>query len=166
MLSVYRPERTHLGLFQDDRAARDAERRCTSIDAHTFAIVLEPMAHKWLIIGPITASATIGDAKQFRTGRDLAAWLGLTPLNKSSGGKERLAKITKAGERYIRKRLAVGMTSRAVMAKRSPEKVDLWTAKIIADKPFRLTTVAMANKAARSIWAMLTKQQEYRQPAF
>jgi transposase len=53
-----------------------------------------------------------------------------------------------------------------VMAKRSPEKVDLWTAKIIAEKPFRLATVAMANKAARSIWAMLTKKQEYRQPAF
>jgi transposase len=120
-------------------------------------------------IGPITASAiiaTIGDATQFRTGRDFAAWLGLTPLNKSSGGKERLGKITKKGDRYIRKLLVVGMTSRAVMAKRSPEKVDLWTAKIIADKPFRLATTAMANKAARIIWAMLTKKQEYRQPAF
>ncbi len=120
-------------------------------------------------IGPITASAiiaTIGDAQQFRTGRDLAAWLGLTPLNKSSGGKERLGKITKKGDRYIRKLLVVGMTSRAVMAKRSPEKVDLWTAKIIADKPFRLATTAMTNKAARIIWAILTKKQEYRQPAF
>jgi transposase len=120
-------------------------------------------------IGPITASAivaTIGDAKQFRTGRDPAAWLGLTPLNKSSGGKERLGKITKKGDRYIRKLLVVGMTSRAVMAKRSPEKVDLWTANIIAEKPFRLATTAMANKAARIIWAMLTKNQEYRQPAF
>jgi len=120
-------------------------------------------------IGPITASAivaTIGDAKQFRTGRDLAAWLGLTPLNKSSGGKERLGKITKQGDRYIRKLLVVGMTFRAVMAKRSPQKVDLWTVKIVADKPFRLATVAMANKAARAVWAMLTKKQEYRQPAF
>jgi transposase len=119
-------------------------------------------------IGPITASAivaTIGDAHQFRTGRDLAAWLGLTPLNKSSGGKERLGKITKQGDRYIRKLLVVGMTSRAVMAKRSPEKVDLWTAKIIAGKPFRLATTAMANKAAGIIRAMLTKKQDYRQPA-
>ena len=120
-------------------------------------------------IGPITASAivaTIGDAHQFRTGRDLAAWLGLTPLNKSSGGKERLGKITKKGDRYIRKLLVVGMTSRAVMAKRSPEKVDLRTAIIIADKPLRSATTAMANKAARIIWAMLTKKQEYRQPTF
>jgi transposase len=68
-------------------------------------------------IGPVTASAivaTIGEAHQFRTGRDLAAWLGLTPLNKSSGGKERLGKITKQGDRYIRKLLVVGM------------RLDLW----------------------------------------
>jgi transposase len=125
----------------------------------------------WLMrmpgIGPITASAivgTIGDGHQFRTGRDLAAWLGLTPLNKSSGGKERLGRITKKGDRYIRKLLIVGMTSRALMAKRSPEKADIWTAKMLAGKPFRLATVAMANKSARIIWALLTKRQEYRQP--
>jgi transposase len=110
-------------------------------------------------IGPFTATAivaTIGDAKKFKTGRDLVAWLGLTPLNKSNGDKERLGKITKKGDRYIRKLLVVAMTSRAVMAKRSPEKVDLWTAKIIADKPLRLATTAMANKATRTIWPMLT----------
>lgn len=118
-------------------------------------------------IGPISASAivtTIGDAKQFRNGRDLAAWLGLTPLNKSSGGKERLGRITKKGDRYIRKLLIVGMTSRALMAKNKPEKADIWTAKMLAQKPFRLATVAMANKSARVIWAMLTKREEYRQP--
>lgn len=118
-------------------------------------------------IGPITASAivaTIGDAKQFKTGRDLAAWLGLTPLNKSSGGKERLGHITKKGNHYIRKLLIVGMTSRALMAKRNPEKVDTWTAKILAGKPVRLATVAMANKAARAIWVMLTRLEDYRQP--
>jgi len=118
-------------------------------------------------IGPITASAivaTIGDAKQFRTGRDLAAWLGLTPLNKSSGGKERLGRITKKGDHYIRKLLIVGMTSRALMAKLHPEKVDIWTARMLAGKPFRLATVAMANKSARVIWALLTRQENYRQP--
>jgi transposase len=118
-------------------------------------------------VGPITASAivaTIGDAHQFRTGRDLAAWLGLTPLNKSSGGKERLGKITKKGDRYIRKLLIVGMTSRALMARNKPEKADIWTAKMLAEKPFRLATVAMANKSARVIWTILTKREEYRQP--
>jgi transposase len=119
-------------------------------------------------IGPITASgvvATIGDARQFRRGRDLAAWLGLTPLNKSSGGKERLGRITKKGDRYLRRLLIVGMTSRALLARRHPERVDFWTAKILAEKPFRLATTAMANKAARVIWAMMAKRQEYRQPA-
>ncbi len=118
-------------------------------------------------VGPITASAivaTIGDAKQFRTGRDLAAWLGLTPLNKSSGGKEKLGKITKKGDRYIRKLLITGMTSRALMGRKHPERIDIWSARILAEKPFRLATVAMANKSARIIWAILTKQQEYRQP--
>ncbi|WP_299892948.1 IS110 family transposase [uncultured Ruegeria sp.] len=119
-------------------------------------------------VGPITASAivaTVGDAKQFRTGRDLAAWLGLTPLNKSSGGKEKLGKITKKGDRYIRKLLITGMTSRALMGRKHPERIDIWSARILAEKPFRLAMVAMANKSARIIWAILTKQQEYRQPA-
>jgi transposase len=118
-------------------------------------------------IGPITASAivaTVGDAKQFKTGRDLAAWLGLTPLNKSSGGKERLGRITKKGDHYLRKLLIVGMTSRALTAKLHPEKVDIWTARMLAGKPVRLATVAMANKTARVIWAMLTRQENYRQP--
>jgi len=119
-------------------------------------------------ICPITASAiiaTIGDAQQFRTGRGLAAWLCLTPLNKSSGGKERLGKITKKRNRYIRKLLIVGMTSRALMGKKHPESVDLWTGKIMAEKPFRLASVAMVNKVARGVWAMLTKRQDYRQPS-
>ena len=118
-------------------------------------------------IGPITASAivaAIGDASQFKTARDLAAWLGLTPLNKSSGGRERLGRITKKGDRYIRKLLIIGMTSRALVAKAKPEKPDTWTAKLLDEKPFRLATVAMANKSARIIWAILTKGEEYRQP--
>lgn len=118
-------------------------------------------------IGPITASAmaaTIGDGHQFESGRDLAAWLGLTPLNKSSGGKERLGKITKMGDRYLRKLLVVGMTSRALQARNHPERADRWTANILAQKPFRLATIAMANKSARVIWAVLSKGQQYRQP--
>lgn len=118
-------------------------------------------------IGPITASAivaTIGDATQFKTGRDLAAWLGLTPLNRSSGGKEKLGRITKKGDRYLRKLLIVGMTSKAVLARSHPERVDIWTANILAEKPFRLATVAMANKSARIIWAVLTKGKRYRRP--
>ena len=116
-------------------------------------------------VGPMTASAivaTIGDAKQFRNGRELAAWLGLTPLNRSSGGKERLGRITKKGDRYIRKLLVTGMTSRVQRARRHPEQVDTWTAKILERKPVRLATVAMANKTARIIWAVLTRDTDYR----
>lgn len=118
-------------------------------------------------IGPITASAivaTIGDARQFKTARDLAAWLGLTPRSNSSGGKEKLGQITKQGDRYIRRLLIVGTTSRALAAKRHPESVDLWTARLLAEKPFRVATVAMANKSARIIWAVLTRSEEYRHP--
>ena len=125
----------------------------------------------------MTASAivaTIGDGKQFRNGRELAAWLGLTPLNRSSGGKERLGRITKKGDRYIRKLLVLGMTSRVQQARRHPEKVDPWTAKMLERKPVRLATVAMANserrcatgsstpRTARIIWAVLTRDTEYR----
>ena len=66
-------------------------------------------------VGPITASAivaTVGSGKQFNNGREFAAWLGLTPLNRSSGGKERLGHISKIGDQYIRRLLVLGMTSR------------------------------------------------------
>ncbi|MCF6429279.1 IS110 family transposase [Leisingera sp. MMG026] len=118
--------------------------------------------------GPITASAivaAISDANQFRTGRYLAAWLGFTPLNKTSGGKESLGHITKKGTHCTRKLLIAGMTSRMLMAKRNPEKAGTWTAKMLAGKPVRLAAVAMANKAARASWVMLTRLEDYRQPA-
>lgn len=115
-------------------------------------------------IGPINASAivaTIGSAHQFKSGRDLAAWIGLTPLNKSSGGKERLGKISRMGDRYLRQLLVVGMSSRVRTARSHPERVDPWTLSILERKPTRLATVAMANKTARIIWAVLTKNEPY-----
>ncbi len=119
-------------------------------------------------IGPITASAivaTVGDAAAFRTARDFAAWIGLTPLNKSSGGKERLGRITKMGDQYLRKFLVVGMTSRVGAAMRNPERADPWVKDLLSRKPTRLATVAMANKAARIVWAVLTRGEAFRQRA-
>ena len=116
-------------------------------------------------IGPINASAivaTIGSAHQFKSGRDLAAWIGLTPLNKSSGGKERLGKISRMGDRYLRQLLVVGMTARVRAARTRPDRVDPWTASILERKPTRLATVAMANKTARIVWAVLTKNEPYK----
>lgn len=116
-------------------------------------------------IGPIGASAlaaTVTDPHQFRSGRHFAAWLGLTPLQKSSGGKERLGKITKMGDKYLRKLLIVGMTSLVRRAKYKPEAVDPRLAKWLAHKPMRVATVAMANKTARVIWAIMTRGEIYR----
>jgi len=116
-------------------------------------------------VGPVTASAivaTAGDASQFRNGREFAAWLGLTPLNRSSGGKEKLGRITKMGDRYIRRLLVTGMTSRLRQMKTHPERVDPWSRALLERKPTRLATVAMANKTARIIWAVLTKNEYYR----
>ena len=119
-------------------------------------------------VGPVTASAvaaTIGSGHQFRNGREFAAWLGLTPRNHSSGGKERLGKITKMGDRYLRQLIVVGMTSRVRQGTSHPERADPWLADLLQRKPARLATVAMANKTARIMWAVLTRNEPYRQHA-
>ena len=116
-------------------------------------------------VGPVTASAiaaTIGSGGQFCSGREFAAWLGLTPHNHSSGGKERLGKITKMGDRYLRQLIVVGMTSRVRQVATHPERADPWLADLLQRKPARLATVAMANKTARIMWAVLTKNEPYR----
>lgn len=116
-------------------------------------------------VGPVTASAvaaTIGSGHQFRSGREFAAWLGLTPRNHSSGGKERLGRITKMGDRYLRQLIVVGMTSRVRQVRNHPERADPWLADLLQRKPARLATVAMANKTARIMWAVLTKNEPYR----
>jgi len=115
-------------------------------------------------VGPVTASAivaTIGDGHQFRNARSFAAWLGLTPLNRSSGGKERLGRISKMGDRYIRRLLVLGMTSRIKQIQHRPDQFDAWFADILDRKPPKLAAVAMANKTARIIWAVLTREQDY-----
>jgi transposase len=115
-------------------------------------------------IGPIGATAlaaSVTDPHQFRSGRQFAAWLGLTPLQKSSGGKERLGRITKMGDKYLRKLLVVGMTALVRRAKQNPA-VDPRLADLLARKPTRVATVAMANKTARIIWAIMARGETYR----
>ena len=119
-------------------------------------------------VGPITASAivaTVGTPDQFRGGREFAAWLGLTPLNRSSGGKERLGRISKMGDRYLRRLLVTGMTARVRAARSRPERADPWMISLLERKPVRLVTVAMANKTARIIWAVLTRNEAYKSAA-
>jgi transposase len=116
-------------------------------------------------IGPITASAivaTVGTGRQFNNGREFAAGLGLTPLNRSSGGKERLGRISKMGDQYIRRLLVIGMMSRMRQIIQNPERYDPWFANILARKPGKVAAVAMANKTARMVWAVLTRNEPYR----
>jgi transposase len=124
-------------------------------------------------IGPIGAAAlaaSVTDPSQFRSGREFAAWLGLTPRQHSSGGKERLGRITKmggagqgsgsascwkasGGDKYLRTLLVVGMTSLIKGVKRKPETADPRLVALLARKPVRVATVAMANQTARVVWA-------------
>lgn len=120
-------------------------------------------------VGVLTATAmaaTVADATVFRSGRDFAAWLGLTPRSKSSGGKERLGKITKAGNRYVRTLLVIGATATIGFAKRSEEgPLHGWIKKLLQSKSVRLTSVALANKLARICWAVMARNTVYQQAA-
>jgi transposase len=116
-------------------------------------------------VGPIGASALVAsvtDPGQFRSGREFAAWLGLTPRQNSSGGKERQGRITKMGDRYLRKLLFVGMMSLVRRAKYKPESVDPRLADLLARKPARVAATALANKTARIVWAIMTRGDTYR----
>jgi transposase len=114
-------------------------------------------------IGPIGATAlaaSVTDPHQFRSGRQFAAWLGLTPLQKSSGGTARLGRITKMGDKYLRKLLVVGMTALVRRTRQNPEG-NPRLADLLARKPTRVATVAMANKTARIIWAIMAHGETY-----
>lgn len=101
----------------------------------------------------------------FRSGRDFAAWLGLVPRQFSSGGKERLGRVSKAGQADIRRLLIIGAMSRVRAANRKPPASGSWLARMLMRKPKMLVAIALANKMARKIWAMLTKQEDYREQA-
>ena len=118
-------------------------------------------------VGPLTAAAIDAFApamEQFRSGRDFAAWLGLVPRQFSSGGKERLGRVSKAGQADIRRLLIIGAMSRLNWLGRKGVPERGWIARIMARKPRMLVAIALANKMARVIWAMLTKGEDFRDP--
>ena len=117
-------------------------------------------------IGVITASAlaaTVADPHQFTSGRQFAAWLGLTPRANSSGGKARLGGISKMGDQYLRRLLVNGMTSQLRWARLHPD-AHPWAAGLLRRKPAKLVAVAMANKAARIAWVVMTRDEIYGAP--
>jgi transposase len=119
-------------------------------------------------VGPLTALAVEAFAppmESFRSGRDFAAWLGLVPRQFSSGGKERLGRVSKAGQSDIRRLLIIGAMSRLNWLGRKSIPEGSWLARIMARKPRMLAAIALANKMARTIWALLTKNEDYRDSA-
>uniref|UniRef100_UPI001ADEE0E1 transposase n=1 Tax=Pararhodobacter sp. SW119 TaxID=2780075 RepID=UPI001ADEE0E1 len=115
-------------------------------------------------VGIITATAiaaSVPDPSVFRSGRQFAAWLGLVPRQNSSGGKERLGRVSKMGNGYLRRMLVVGATSVTRRAGTINTRTGAWVRSLLDRKPTRLVTVAIANKTARTAWALLVKGQNY-----
>ena len=113
-------------------------------------------------VGPITASAivaTIGNGRDFKNGRQFAAWLGLTPKQFSTGGRTILGKITKRGDTYLRTLLIHGGRSELMYVHRREDPKSQWATKLRATKPWNKAAVALANKHARMIWSILAKEQ-------
>jgi len=118
-------------------------------------------------IGPIGAMAIEAFAppmQSFRRGRDFAAWLGLVPRQNSTGGKQILGRTSKMGQRDIRRLLIIGAMAVVRWAARNGAPEGSWLWRMLARKPRMLVAIALANKMARSVWAMLTKKENYRDP--
>lgn len=118
-------------------------------------------------VGPMiaaTVKAVVPDIGSFRTGRDFSAWIGLTPRSNSSGGKERLGSISKRGNQLLRTLLIVGATSILKFARRGI-KIPRWLEALMQRRPIKVVAVALANKIARTIWALLIRGDIYRPSA-
>ena len=149
---------------------RSAKEQIEELDARILAWHKQSEASRRLAtipgIGPLIASAiaaTVPDASAFSTARQFAAWIGLVPRQRSSGGKPRLGHISKQGDAYLRRLLIVGAQS--VLRWARPAKASAWTLAMLGRKPRKVVAVALANKMARIAWALMVRGENYRQPA-
>src|SRR6266571_1180737 len=152
--------RSHLGTLDERIAAYDRELQAQARQSEAAQRLMQIRG-----IGPITAVAivaTVGNARDFRSGRQFAAWLGLTPRQHSSGGKSRLGAITKHGDRYLRTLFILGARSVLHTAARHSDRMSRWFMSLEQRRGYQRTLVAIASKNARIAWALLSKNQELR----
>jgi transposase len=118
-------------------------------------------------VGPALATAlvaSIADPKAFRSGRDFSAWIGLVPKQHSSGGKEKLGSISKQGDRYLRSLFTAGALAVIRYAKIYGTRHRPWLTALLARRPTKVAAIALANKLARMVWAMMTRGERYKEP--
>ena len=118
-------------------------------------------------VGPILATAlvaSVADPKVFRSGRNFSAWIGLVPKQHSSGGKDRLGSISKQGDRYLRSLFMAGALAVIRYAKINGTKHRPWLTALLARRPVKVAAIALANKIARTAWAVLARGETYRAP--
>jgi transposase len=119
-------------------------------------------------VGPALATAlvaSIAEPRAFRSGRDFSAWVGLVPKQKSSGGKDKLGNISKQGDRYLRSLFTVGALAVIRYAKIHGTRHRPWLTGLLARRPTKVAAIALANKIARMAWAMMARDQSYREPS-
>ena len=118
-------------------------------------------------VGPVLATAlvaSIADPKAFRSGRNFSAWIGLVPKQHSSGGKDRLGGISKQGDRYLRSLFMAGALAVIRYAKIHGTKHRRWLTALLARRPTKVAAIALANKIARMVWAMMARGERYKEP--
>jgi len=119
-------------------------------------------------VGPALATAlvaSIADPKAFRSGRDFSAWVGLVPKQNSSGGKDKLGSISKQGDRYLRSLFTAGALAVIRYAKIHGTGHRPWLTALLARRPTKVAAIALANKLARMAWAMMARNERYKEPA-
>lgn len=147
---------------------RDLDERIKTYDQRLQAQAREDERVKRLLaiegMGPVVATAlvaAVGDGKSFASGRDLSAWLGLLPSQHSSGGKNRLGRISKRGDTYLRTLLIHGARAAVCAAGKKTDRRSRWINALVMRRNKNIATVALANKNARIAWAMLRRNENY-----